>query len=378
MRERVRFVGDVERELFSMTELCQRYGISRETGYKWVDRYFEHGVEGLKDQSRAPKSCPHRTDPAVVELLAEARRRHPSWGPKKLIAWLDRRHHRPWPAASTAGEILKRLGLVKQRRRRRRIGHPGRPLTVPTAANQLWTADYKGQFKTKDGLYCYPLTVADSFSRYLLGCRAFPSTKTLGTRQAFERLFYEYGLPDAIRTDNGTPFACSNAIGRLSRLSVWWIRLGIYRELIEPSHPEQNGSHERMHKTLKEETTRPPAANRSAQQRKFERFRRQYNDERPHEHLDQKSPTQLYTASPRPYRDRLPEPEYPRHFEVRRVSKNGGIRWKKGWVNASHALLEENVGLEEIADGVWSMFFGPMLLGRFHEDKLKLDGARTQ
>lgn len=277
MRERVRFVGDVERELFSMTELCQRYGISRETGYTWVDRYFEHGVEGLKDQSRAPKSCPHRTDPAVVELLAEARRRHPSWGPKKLIAWLDRRHHRPWPAASTAGEILKRLGLVKERRRRRRIGHPGRPLTVATAANQLWTADYKGQFKTKDGLYCYPLTVADSFSRYLLGCRALPSTKTLGTRQAFERLFYQYGLPEAIRTDNGTPFASSNAIGRLSRLSVWWIRLGIRPELIEPSHPEQNGSHERMHKTLKAETTRPPAANRSAQQRKFELFRHEYN-----------------------------------------------------------------------------------------------------
>ncbi len=248
----------------------------------------------------------------------------------------------------------------------------------PTAANQLWTADYKGQFKTKDGLYCYPLTVADSFSRYLLGCRALPSTKTLGTRQAFERLFYQYGLPEAIRTDNGTPFASSNAIGRLSRLSVWWIRLGIRPELIEPSHPEQNGSHERMHKTLKEETTRPPAANRSAQQRKFELFRHEYNHERPHEHLNQKSPTQLYTASPRPYPDRLPEPEYPRHFEVRRGSRNGGIRWKKGWVNVSHALLEENVGLEEIDDGVWSMFFGPMLLGRFHEDKLKLDGARIQ
>ena len=377
MRERVRFVGDLERELFSMTELCHRFRISRQTGYKWVNRYFEEGLDGLKDRPRAPKSCPHQTDARVVELLAEARRRHPSWGPKKLIAWLARRQPvRTWPAVSTAGEILKRLGLVKDRRRRRRIGHPGRPVTDPIRPNQLWTADYKGQFKTRDARYCYPLTVADLYSRYLLGCRALSSTKTLGTRSAFQRLFREYGLPEAIRTDNGTPFSSASAIGRLSRLSVWWIRLGIRPELTQPSHPEQNGSHERMHRTLKAETTRPPSANRSAQQRTFERFRREYNHERPHEHLDQRSPAQIYTPSSRPYPDRLPEPEYPGHFEIRRVSRNGGIRWKKGWVNISHALLEENVGLEEVADGIWSLYFGPLLLGRFHEDELKLHGAR--
>jgi len=376
MQERVRFVVDAEEELFSMTELCQRYGISRVTGYKWLERFEEEGLEGLKDHSRAPISCPHRTDREVVELLADARRHHPFWGPKKLIPWLARRHDRAWPAPSTAGEILKRLDLVKDRRRRRRVDHPGRPTTQATQPNQLWTADFKGQFKTKDANYCYPLTVADSYSRYLLGCRALCSTKTLGTKAAFQRLFQEYGLPQAIRTDNGTPFAAATAIGRLSRLSAWWIRLGIRPELTQPSHPEQNGSHERMHRTLKAETTRPPSANRSAQQRKFESFRREYNEERPHEHLNQKSPAHLYASSPRPYPDRLPEPQYPGHFEVRKVSKNGGIRWKKGWVNISHSLLEQNVGLEEVADGVWSLYFGPLLLGRFHEDTLQLYAAR--
>ena len=195
MRERVRFVGDLEGELFSMSELCQRYGISRMTGYKWSERYEAEGPDGLKDRSRAPNNCPHRTDARIVELLAEARRRHPSWGPKKLIAWLSRRHDRAWPAVSTAGEILKRLGLVKDRRRRRRIAHPGRPFTDPIRPNQLWTADYKGQFRTRDARYCYPLTVADLYSRYLLGCRALCSTKTLGTRASFERLFRQYGLP---------------------------------------------------------------------------------------------------------------------------------------------------------------------------------------
>ncbi len=376
MQERMRFVVDAEEELFSMTELCQRYGISRVTGYKWLERFEGEGLEGLKDHSRAPISCPHRTDREVVELLADARRRHPSWGPKKLIPWLARRHDRAWPAPSTAGEILKRLDLVKDRRRRRRIDHPGRPTTQATQPNQLWTADFKGQFKTRDARYCYPLTVADSYSRYLLGCRALCSTKTLGTKAAFQRLFQEYGLPQAIRTDNGTPFAAATAIGRLSRLSAWWIRLGIRPELTQPSHPEQNGSHERMHRTLKAETTRPPSANRSAQQRKFESFRREYNQERPHEHLNQKSPAHLYAPSPRPYPDRLPEPNYPGHFEVRKVSKNGGIRWKKGWVNISHSLLEQNVGLEEVHDGVWSLYFGSLLLGRFHEDKLQLHATR--
>jgi transposase InsO family protein len=268
------------------------------------------------------------------------------------------------------------MGLITPRRRRRHLPHPGRGLTEALAPNQVWTADFKGQFKTRDGRYCYPLTVADSFSRYLLACRSQLSVQTIPTRKNFQRLFKEYGLPQIIRTDNGVPFAAPTAISRLSRLSVWWIRLGIRPELIQPSHPEQNGRHERMHRTLKAETTRPPAGNAGAQQRLFDSFRFEFNHERPHETLEDKLPADLYQPSPRPFPDRLPQPEYPGHFEVRKVSKNGGIRWKKSWVNISHSLLEQFVGLEEVDDGVWSLYFGPLLLGRFHEDDLTLSGAR--
>ena len=377
MRERMRFVLDAEEDLFSMTELCERYGISRVTGHKWFKRFRQSGLSGLRDRSRAPEHCPHRTPAPVVELLANARQQHPFWGSRKLIRWLERRHaDLSLPAPSTASDILKGLGLIKPRRRRRRLSSPSHPLTEASTANDVWTADFKGQFKTLDGLYCYPLTVADSYSRYLLTCRSQLSVETLPTKKNFQRLFLEYGIPSVIRTDNGIPFAAPTAIARISRLSAWWIRLGIRPELIKPSHPEQNGSHERMHKTLKAETIRPPAGNATAQQRRFDAFRSEYNQERPHEKLDDKTPAELYCPSPRPFPKRLPEPEYPGHFEVRKVSRNGGIRWKKGWVNISHSLLEQNVGLEEIHDGVWSLYFGPLLLGRFHEDDLSLHGAR--
>jgi putative transposase len=377
MRERMRFVLDAEEELFTMTELCQRYGISRVTGHKWLKRFRGEGVQGLEDLSRAPHHSPHQTPGAIVELIAGARRHHPNWGARKLIRWLQRR--RPTlalPAPSTACDILKGLGLIKPRRRRRHLAHSGRGLTEALTPNQVWTADFKGQFRTKDGRYCYPLTVADRFSRYLLGCRSQLSVETIPTRKNFQRLFREYGLPQIIRTDNGIPFAAPTAISRLSRLSVWWIRLGIRPELIQPSHPEQNGRHERMHRTLKAETTRPPAQNARAQQRLFDSFRLEFNNERPHETLQDKLPADFYQPSPRPFPDRLPQPEYPGHFEVRKVSKNGGIRWKKGWVNISHSLLEQYVGLEEVDDGVWSLYFGPLLLARFHEDDLSLSGAR--
>src|SRR6266540_3218166 len=281
MRERVKLVAAFCDGIFSMTELAQLHGISRKTGYKWVERVEQEGLEGLKERSRAPKSSPHRTPEQVVGGVLEMRRWHPRWGPKKLIAWLeDHRSERAWPAASTAGEILKRHGLVRVRPFRRRVEHPGRTLYPVLQPNDLWTADFKGQFRTGDARYCYPLTAADCLSRYLLGCQALRSSATQKSQEIFERLFQEYGLPLAIRTDNGAPFA-SIAVGRLSTLSVWWIRLGILPVLIEPSHPEQNASHERMHRTLKEETARPPQANLAAQQRRFDRFRREYNEQRP-------------------------------------------------------------------------------------------------
>ena len=237
------------------------------------------------------------------------------------------------------------------------------------APNDIWTADFKGHFKTRDGLYCYPLTVVDGFSRYLLACQGLRSTEHSGSQPVFRRLFHEYGLPRIIRTDNGVPFA-TTALGRLSRLSVWWIRLGIYPELIQPSHPEQNGRHERMHRTLKAEATRPPGGHLAGQQRRFNAFRREYNDERPHEALGLDTPAARYTPSPRPLPQRMPPLHYPAHFEVRRVSFNGGIRWSSDWVNVSHVLGGEYVGFEEVDNELWNVYFGPLRLGVFHQRKL--------
>jgi len=391
VNERLRFWQDFQRGIFRFNELCEVYDISRNTGYKLVRRVLREGLaSAAHDRSRAPRSCPHRTDEALADALVEIRRVHRTWGPKKIIAYLER--HAPgyaWPAPSTVGEILKRRGMIQPRRRKPRPGHPGRGETVPVEPNAVWTADFKGHFRTRDSLYCYPLTIVDGFSRYLLACQALPSTEHAGAQPVFERLFRDFGLPKVIRTDNGIPFA-TQAVRRLSQLSVWWIKLGITPELNEPSHPEQNGSHERMHRTLKDEATKPPAVNWRAQQRPFDRFVFEYNEERPHEAIGQRTPHSLYRSSPRPYPKRIPTVEYPGHFEVRRVSRNGGIRWKhsiavgpnNGWLNVSHVLAEENVGLEEVDDGIWSVYFGPVLLGRFDERELRLYGdiskLRTQ
>jgi len=367
MDQRLLFIADYRRQVFSLAELCQRFQISRPTAYKWITRYEADGPSGLRDRERRPHRSPDATPAHVVEALLEARRRHPTWGAKKLLAILHRRSPRwPWPARSTACELLKRHGLVRQRRRSVRRGHPGRPDTHMDTPNATWTADFKGQFKTRDGQYCYPLTVADGYSRYLLACQGLEGTTHDGSRRVFRRLFHEYGLPERIRTDNGIPFA-SNALRRLSRLSVWWIRLGITPELIEPASPYQNGRHERMHKTLKAETTRPPCASRAAQQRRFAQFQHEFNHDRPHEALHQQPPANFYTPSPRPLPDRLPPIEYPAHCEVRRVSRNGGIRWHAHWVNVSHVLAEQLVAFEEIDTGVWTVYFGTYDLGRFHE-----------
>jgi hypothetical protein len=241
--------------------------------------------------------------------------------------------------------------------------------------NDCWSADFKGQFKTGDGNYCYPLTVTDNFSRYLLECKALSGTLREPTQAAFRRLFCEHGLPRRIRTDNGVPFA-SATLGRLSRLSAWWIRLGVMPELIEPGKPQQNGKHERMHRTLKKETTQPAAANSRAQQRKFNIFRREYNEERPHEALDMDTPADRYQASPRQMPDKLPSLEYPDRFERRYVSANGGIRWKNQWVNVTTTIIGDYVGLEEIDDGEWDVYYGFLKLGRLHERHMRIEDHR--
>jgi putative transposase len=378
MDQRTQFIADYLRQTLSITELCQHYQISRKTGYKWIDRYLTQGPAGLDEHSRRPRSCPRETPPHVVEALLEARRRHPSWGAKKLLTIVSKRHPDwPWPHRATIYDILNRHGLVATKQRRRPVGHPGKPKTRMDSPNQIWCADFKGHFKTGNGIYCYPLTVTDGYSRFLLGCQSLSSTAVAEAKPVFTRLFKEFGLPERIRTDNGVPFATSS-LARLSALSAWWVRLGVLPDLIEPGKPQQNGRHERMHRTLKAETTRPPAANLTAQQRKFNRFRQEFNHERPHEALDQNTPASYYTASPRRMPDKIPPLEYPDRFEVRYVSTNGGIRWNHEWVNVSVCCAGEYVGLEEIDDGVWNVYFGPLRIGRLHERHMRIEDANGQ
>lgn len=365
--QREQFITDHRHGLYTMTELCARYGVSRQTGYKWLARYDEGGRPALRERSHAPHACPHRVADGVAELLCAARAAHPSWGPRKLLDWLRPRHCGVvWPAASTAGALLKRRGLVRPRRRRRAPVHPGAVPIATREPNDLWTLDFKGQFRTRDGVWCYPLTLADQHTRYLLDCRGLPSTKGHEARRVLERAFRAYGLPRAIRTDNGVPFATTGVHG-LSQLNVWWLRLGIQHQRILPGQPQQNGAHERMHRTLKAEACRPPQATARGQQRAFDAFRALYNGERPHDALGGRPPAALHAPSPRPYPARLPPPEYPGHYVVRRVTNAGTFRFKDRLLFLANALKQHHIGLEEGDAGVWSIYLGPVLLARLDE-----------
>ena len=326
--ERLRFVAQAKQGDFGIKELSERYGVSRQTGHDTLRRYEEKGVDGLKDGSHAPHTCPHRMGEEVREILLAARRAHPGWGPRKIIVWLRPRHPGlVLPAASTVGDLYGREELVKPRPRTRKWSHPGRhPLSVE-GPNDLWTMDFKGDFRLGDGKRCYPLTIADAHTRFLLACHGLDSTAHAGAFSVVERTFREYGLPSAIRTDNGGPFA-TKAIAGLSRLNVWWTQLGIGHDRITLGHPEENGSHERMHGTLKQATTRPPAPDGPAQQVRFDGFRDEFDFERPHEALAMRTPGSLYTRSRRELPERLPEPEYPGHCEIRRVRANGILYFK--------------------------------------------------
>ena len=375
MHERQRFVIDAQYTPASFSELCRRYGISRKTGYKWIHRYRDEGLDALGDRSHRPRGCSHATPPEIVRDILRLQKRW-NWGaPKVQDLLLEKWPPDSIPAISTIHRILKRHGRVKTPRRSRIRAHPGKPTAPITETNEVWTTDFKGEFKTKDGIYCYPLTVQDSYSRFLLACQGFEGNLIIPTKRTFKRLFKEHGLPLRIRSDNGTPFA-STALGRLSQLSVWWIQLGITPELIEPAHPEQNPRHERMHRTLKDDTTKPPSSNLTAQQRRFNKFRHTFNYDRPHEALGQQRPAKFYKPSPRPYPKHIPPIEYPAHFEIRRVSKNGGIRWNSRWVNVSHVLQELPVGLEPLADGTWNVFFGPVHLGWLDERDYRIHDHR--
>lgn len=368
MDERAQFITAFRDGCYTMTELCERYRISRKTGYKWVARVEAEGRAGLRDRSRAPHTCPHRMDAAVAARLRSAREAHPDWGPRKLVSRLARDFPAiAWPAPSTVGDLLVREGLVTPRRRRRRPAlHPGAPPVQTAAPNDVWTTDFKGEFRTQDGRWCYPHTLADHHTRFLLDCHGLASPTARGARQVFERAFRTYGLPRAIRSDNGAPFATTGLHG-LSQLSVWWMQLGIQHQRSRPGKPQDNGAHERMHRTLKAATLRPPKPTMAAQQRAFNAFRTLYNTERPHETLQGDTPAMHYAASPRAYPSRIPPVEYPGHFLVRRVCTSGAFRFRGRSLFLTKTLAQLPVGLEEIEDAVWSIYFGTVLIARLDE-----------
>lgn len=362
MNERVKFVAAMLEAEETFGELCERFGISRKQGYKWKERYEEGGVAALVDRSRAPHSHPHAVSAEVVQLLVTARKKHPRWGPRKLLVVVRRHHPRVGlPSSSTVGAIFKKLGMIGPRKRVRRSDPYRERLGPYDGPNRIWCADFKGHFWV-DEERCSPLTVSDGFSRYLLTCKALRSTICAPVMRSFEATFREFGVPDAIRTDNGPPFS-TLAPGGLSRLAIWWIRLGIRPERIMPGRPDQNGRHERMHRTLKAETAKPPAGSFRAQQARFDRFREEYNKERPHEAIGQATPSSLYRPALRAFPNVLPELEYADHFELCRTYPNGVISWRGIQWYLSGCLQNELVGLEELPDDRWRVFFGPVLLG---------------
>jgi putative transposase len=371
MDERVRFIADWKEGKQPMSWLCAAHGISRKTGYKWRDRYLAAGFEGLQDRARARLTVEHRLCEEMASAVIDLRQQHPLLGPRKLKAVLER--ERPgvvWPAASTIGDLLRREGLVERSGRRRRAQPVTQPFAPARAANDVWCIDFKGWFRTRDGERCDPLTVSDAVSRYLLVCRAIEPT-SVAVRAACEALFRERGLPLRLRSDNGVPFAGSGAAG-LSRLSVWWLKLGIGLERIDLGAPQQNGRHERMHGTLKRHTTRPPAATIGEQQMRFDEFVEYFNTFRPHEALGQGTPASCYTASLRAYPERVEEPWYDADHAVRRVRPTGEVRWGGDLIFVSEALGGEPVGIMETADGDWLVRFCGVDLGIIHRKTKKL------
>jgi putative transposase len=374
MDERVKFIAECMSGEFGMAEVCRRHGVSRETGYKWLGRYRESGPEGLKDRSRAPHSHPNAVGAAMEEALVEFKREHMLWGPAKLrAALLARAPDVAWPAPSTIGAVLDRHGLVARRRRRARATPSAAPLAHCAAPNDVWCVDFKGWFRTGDGTRCDPLTISDGATRYLLRCVGMGGgTDCARVRPLFEAAFREYGLPRAIRSDNGPPFASCGLAG-LSRLSVWWIRLGIVPERIRPGKPQENGRHERMHRTLKAAAASPPKATQRAQQRAFDAFRAEYNHERPHEALGQRPPADFYTPSETPFPSRLMDPmDYYADLEVRKVKRSGEIKWRGAAVHLTDALAGEHVGLAPAGDGLWLVRFAGLPLGLLDERRLKV------
>ncbi len=350
MEERVRMLWEYDTGLWSVSELCRRYAISRDTFYEWHARRQSGAADWFEDRSHATHVCPHRTDPDVATRIVALRRRFPYLGPRKLLAVLERKDGATtWPSASTIGDILKREGLIEQRRSRRRPLDPPRQYVEAAAANDEWAADFKGWFRTRDQQRIDPLTISDSHTRFLIETHITLPTVD-GAKDVFSRAFSAYGLPLGMRCDNGAPFG-SRGAGGLTRLSVWWLKLGIEPHFIRPASPQENGRHERMHRTLKKQTSNPPAADAREQQVRFDAFRRHYNQERPHEALGQRPPAELYTPSPRAMPKKVGDPWYDADHQVRRVRNNGLIKWKGEMIFIGEALEGELVGIAELENG---------------------------
>ena len=372
MDQRMKFILDWKAGLESKTELCRRYGIQRRSGYKWVQRYEGEGPAGLADLSRAPLHHPQQIAPERVSRVLEIRSQYALWGALKIRAVLGREQPQQHPpAASTIGEILRQEGLTRPQKKRRRTPLHNEPLAHAKEPNDVVSIDFKGWFSCRDGRRIDPLTLVDNASRYVLCCQAVDACNFVQVRRVLEAVFRQYGLPRAIRSDNGAPFA-SRAIAGLSRLSVWWLRLGIAVERIPPATPSANGRQERFHRTLKQHTANPPAANRRAQQRAFESFCREYNEQRPHQAWQQQVPASIYYASDRPFPSELPPVEYPAGFERRKVGKRGEIYWRGERIFVSEVLYGELLGLEAIADGVYRVWFCSLQLGNFDERRGRL------
>jgi transposase InsO family protein len=371
MDERLRFVArllDGEK----MAVMCREFGISRKTGYKIFNRYKDFGIRGLEDRARSPYRHPNKTPFQIEKAILRIKREHMTWGAPKIRDKLIKVYPviKP-PAASTIHAILDRHGLVK-RRKRRRYKAKGTELTNARSPNDLWCADYKGEFQLGNHKYCYPLTISDSLSRYILGCEGLDSVKEEGAFPVFEQAFKEFGLPAAIRTDNGVPFSSPHALFGLSRLSVWWLRLGISIERIKPGHPEQNGRHERMHLTLKNEATKPASFNFLQQQGRFDEFVEGYNNDRPHQSLGGRYPGEVYTPSPREFFH--PEvPEYPFHDRSILVTQCGRICIGRRKINLSTVFAGQYVGIREIADRIWLVSFMEYDLGFFDQDENRVE-----
>jgi putative transposase len=371
MDERLKFVARVL-DGEKVAALCREFGISRKTGYKIISRYNDSGLEGLTDRSRRPYRQANQLPFQIEKLIVRAKQDKPNWGAPKIRERLARLYpdvHTP--AISTVHAVLDRHGLVKRRKRRRNRAQ-GTALSQTDQPNALWWADYKGEFMLADKRYCYPLTISDFASRYLLACEALHTTKEAYAFTMFERVFMEFGLPQGIRTDNGVPFASPNGLFNLSRLSVWWLRLGIAIERIKPGNPQQNGRHERMHLTLKLETTKPAGANFLQQQARFDDFIEEFNEERPHQALDMACPAERYSASSRPYRG-LPELDYPFHDKAVTVTTCGRICYNRKKINLSQVFAGQTVGIKQVEDHIWLASFMEYDLGYFDHETCRLE-----